>query len=1134
MALTEDQLSALRDEFEQMTESLQSLNDVLGSLNTTQTKQNKTTKNTIKATDDLTEEFENAGKGAENLAKAFRESKKIEDTKKNILINSAKALDSFISATLSTEKSLSKYSGSLTTAIDAATGAALLFAMRMGPDGVVVTAILGFASLLKSLVSGSLEMSDSSLKAKDELVKLGGAGEFSADRFRVLARNAEISSKELETLIKPIRNMGPALMALSSTAGKGMTDFVDIVSTLDDNERMRFRRLGLEYNELVESMGDYIKLQYASGMQLSLRGKSEEQIRKSSTQYVQNLLELSALTGKDIDTIKREQQDAVMAENLQIRLYRLQQEGLEAQAENTKTLISQTENLAPGMTAGLREFIASGFNIVGDESSKLLVQMGPEFLSYVRESLESGLDNSDQIIQRYRDEMGTRMMGPLGEIATMSKDVMTLFFTDARSLQQVIAATGETIEETRNRLRSIIDKMADDENNKIEQARALSDVTDRVNKLLNDRMNELVQGPVLSALSFLQRGATKAAESLFKMVENLPFIGGRTEYGINKDIKDQNKLIEETNNRLKELEITPAGIMSGVQTYLEKRKLETAEFNKANLVIELLQEGGEVDTPTLLASIDQILKGHPDLGIPRAESLAAYELTSNLKTLLSAIPENHKDNDDVDQRIMSAQSMITELTGLAKGGIASGPKTGYPVNLHGTELVQPLDPNSILAKLATTNESIISRSLGQTTIQPNDITTVKLGKATESLDTLSREITKSLDNISLTPNISIINEPNTEINNSIDNLSREITSSLDNITIINEPNTEINNSIDALSREITKSLDNISLTPNISIINEPNTEVASSIVSLTREITSSLDNITIINEPNTEINNSIDALSREITSSLNNISLTPNISIINEPNTEINNSIDNLSREITSSLDNITIINEPNTEINNSIDALSREITSSLNNISLTPNISIINEPNTEVASSIVSLTREITSSLDNITIINEPNTEINNSIDALSREITKSLDNISLTPNISIINEPNTEINNSIDNLSREITSSLNNTNTISDSSNEISRSISVSLARVPDSLENIADSIHNISNGLITLQEENARKQEQAGQLTPIIEDTVTENTKKQLVILETVSHQLSNMISKLEESNDIQTQMMRYNMT
>lgn len=49
------------------------------------------------------------------------------------------------------------------------------------------------------------------------------------------------------------------------------------------------------------------------------------------------------------------------------------------------------------------------------------------------------------------------------------------------------------------------------------------------------------------------------------------------------------------------------------------------------------------------------------------------------------------------------KSKINEaVPGYAKGGLVQGPKSGFPVELHGSELIAPLNPDSILAKLLTT------------------------------------------------------------------------------------------------------------------------------------------------------------------------------------------------------------------------------------------------------------------------------------------------------------------------------------------------------------------------------------------------------------------------------------------------
>jgi lysozyme len=49
------------------------------------------------------------------------------------------------------------------------------------------------------------------------------------------------------------------------------------------------------------------------------------------------------------------------------------------------------------------------------------------------------------------------------------------------------------------------------------------------------------------------------------------------------------------------------------------------------------------------------------------------------------------------------------------GGLADGPMTGYPATLHGNEAIIPLDPNSILSKLAKTSEDQINKEMNSTT-----------------------------------------------------------------------------------------------------------------------------------------------------------------------------------------------------------------------------------------------------------------------------------------------------------------------------------------------------------------------------------------------------------------------------------
>ena len=80
----------------------------------------------------------------------------------------------------------------------------------------------------------------------------------------------------------------------------------------------------------------------------------------------------------------------------------------------------------------------------------------------------------------------------------------------------------------------------------------------------------------------------------------------------------------------------------------------------------------------------------------------------------------------------------------AKGGVFSGPKSGYPVELHGGEMVAPLTMDSILMKLAKTPaESAEPAMLGAN--QPNESIEKMVQMHSELMDVLSRKLDSVID-----------------------------------------------------------------------------------------------------------------------------------------------------------------------------------------------------------------------------------------------------------------------------------------------------------------------------------------------------------------------------------------------------
>jgi flagellum-specific peptidoglycan hydrolase FlgJ len=87
----------------------------------------------------------------------------------------------------------------------------------------------------------------------------------------------------------------------------------------------------------------------------------------------------------------------------------------------------------------------------------------------------------------------------------------------------------------------------------------------------------------------------------------------------------------------------------------------------------------------------------------------------------------------------------------AEGGIFSGPNTGYPVAMHGNELVAPLDPNSIIAKMLTSTPDQIMQMANQNTAttnstpENNGLTLEVFTMLAEKLDTMINILNTSND-----------------------------------------------------------------------------------------------------------------------------------------------------------------------------------------------------------------------------------------------------------------------------------------------------------------------------------------------------------------------------------------------------
>lgn len=216
----------------------------------------------------------------------------------------AAALTSFTNALISGEKGFTKYGNAVTSAGDAAWALGKNF-------GVLGMAFGGIAAVTSRVVKVQLEQLDAQVKFKDQFSKMGQISGGTTEELAKLARQAGYSYLDLEKLTKPLQTAGMALQSMNNAGQSGAETFLKMAN-VGKETRMRFERLGIAQEELTNMQAEYLSLQRLSGSAFRDQAKDADLLKKKSLEYANQLVELSALTGKSVEQLQAEQRQARM------------------------------------------------------------------------------------------------------------------------------------------------------------------------------------------------------------------------------------------------------------------------------------------------------------------------------------------------------------------------------------------------------------------------------------------------------------------------------------------------------------------------------------------------------------------------------------------------------------------------------------------------------------------------------------------------------------------------------------------------------------------------------------------------------------------------------------------------------
>jgi hypothetical protein len=559
MSMSQDEIDALNESMKQLNEATTLMVQTLGAVSNqgnitarTLKQVNAVVKNSGDDLDDFADSSIKTKGALDNLERSTTKYSQNQDLLRIASQKAMSAITGFGDALLSTEPGISKYG----IAVKSATESMSSLVSMLGPLGKVAGVFIKLAGILGA---EALEIANNLLIARNELYKLGGAGEYSTEELEKLALASGVTYRNMEILTGPLKKLGPSIMSLGGTAGQAQETFIQL-TRVGKETREQFARLGVMLPDIIEGQADYVQLQRSAGLQITSRFKTQEQLQKSSLHYILNLRELSALTGLEIEEIKKKQQEAVMEERFLINNYRLQEEGArlieEGQrlqrtgnieegarlieegrikretAEAHVEYIKHLGTVAPAAVAGAREFLAAG-GIVGEASARVAGIMGVDLASDIekmQEGIRSGGKTGEEIgnlvagqtAQSYQTIMREIMSGPLGDIMTISTDVIEVFFGKDGTVESIAKAIADSTrdfgalgEYVREKIRAAMGEGFDPIANAAAKTQEAQIATQTA---LQDLAN-ITRTTVIGALEWLAAAASWAARTISKFSE---------------------------------------------------------------------------------------------------------------------------------------------------------------------------------------------------------------------------------------------------------------------------------------------------------------------------------------------------------------------------------------------------------------------------------------------------------------------------------------------------------------------------------------------------------------------------------------------------------------------------------------
>ena len=635
-----------------------------------------TTKNGKKLVDDFLKSQQEATAATESRAKADEEYAKVQANRKIAEGQAVDGLKKFGNGLLTAGGDMTKYGGAVSSAGDAAMSITKNF-------GILGLAVGGLIKLFTMGAEMVLKQNAAMLKSADILADFGATGALTTTELLSMANAAGYSSGEMEKFAGITKGLGTDIIGLSSTVTGGVKAFAEL-ATMDETVLANYRAMGVTQEQLNKNQADYIKLQIKSGLTITDRDKRDGTLKRTTLEYTNYLMDLSAMTGLTVDEAKKAQEVARADLAVQTRLALLQdkEEKLRSRglAEGNKEMIAQADSIKGERErtaalvdfagtfmkgeelAGVQSMIATGnFN----ELSASFASGAPEILEFIN-AVKKG-DKQVYDFDLMMAQATKRTRENLGEAVIQNKEVGKSFAYSLDALQNEAKFRGkspELIAEMREEERKAREKaLKEGTTDPAKAARNAQEQAERRTRLGADAIVSLLNGPVTGAFEKLMKvmgGLAKGIAHFAKWLGGPDFTGM---FETTEDVAEkqhQNALaLDKTLTEIEKAKLAAADPAKYKQNLEDQRKLADEEVKtKMNLFRDLKKQANEEKDISKKAILEQkVEEASKEVGEANRKKLQADIDAQNARNRT-----NDRIKQDADAKLLSLEKKKIELT----------------------------------------------------------------------------------------------------------------------------------------------------------------------------------------------------------------------------------------------------------------------------------------------------------------------------------------------------------------------------------------------------------------------------------------------------------------------------------------